>query len=131
MCVAHRDLPEARGAQRSAIVGRRLQLVSTQLAFANSCPFANRLLPQALAEIGQFDHLSGRNVLNIHPHVFGFDAGAYYLGMKIYLFTRYAAIGASLAAVVLITAVAIYVRRHETRLQSEAERALPGTLNTP
>ena len=60
-----------------------------------------------------------------------YGAGAYYLERKIHLFTRYAAIGASLAAVVLITAVAIYVRRHEARLQSEAERALPGALKTP
>ena len=60
-----------------------------------------------------------------------FGAGAYYLGRKIHLFTRYAAIGAGLAAVVLITAVVVYVRRHEARLQSEAERALPGPLTTP
>jgi membrane protein DedA with SNARE-associated domain len=60
-----------------------------------------------------------------------YGAAAYYSGREIHLFTRYAAIGAGLAAVVLITAVAIYVRRHETRLQSEAERALPGALNTP
>jgi membrane protein DedA with SNARE-associated domain len=60
-----------------------------------------------------------------------YGAGAYYLGRTIHLFTRYAAIGAALAVVVLITAVAIYVRRHEDRLQSEAERALPGPLKTP
>ncbi len=60
-----------------------------------------------------------------------YGAGAYYLGRKIHLFTRYATIGAGLAAVVLITAVAVYVRRHEARLQSEAERALPGPLKTP
>ena len=60
-----------------------------------------------------------------------YGAGAYYLGRKIHLFTRYAAIGAGLAAVVLITAVMVYVRRHEARLQSEAERALPGPLTTP
>ena len=60
-----------------------------------------------------------------------FGAGAYYLGRKIHVLTRFAAIGAGLAAAVLITAVAVYLRRHEARLQSEAERALPGPLKTP
>jgi len=60
-----------------------------------------------------------------------YGAGAYYLGRKIHLFTRYAGIGAGLTALVLIAAVVIYLRRHEAQLQSEAERELPGPLKTP
>jgi membrane protein DedA with SNARE-associated domain len=60
-----------------------------------------------------------------------YGAGAYYLGKKSHLFTQYAWIGAGLAAVILIAAVVIFLRRHEARLQSEAERALPGPLKTP
>jgi membrane protein DedA with SNARE-associated domain len=58
-----------------------------------------------------------------------FGGGAYYLG--IHLFTRYAGFGAAFAAGILIAVVAAYLRRHESRLQSEAERALPGPLGTP
>jgi len=60
-----------------------------------------------------------------------FGGGAYYLGTKIHSFTRYAGIGAAGAAVILIAAFAVYIRRHEARLQSEAERALPGPLGAP
>jgi len=44
---------------------------------------------------------------------------------------RYAGIGAGLSAVILATAFVIFLRRHEARLQREAERALPGPLGTP
>jgi membrane protein DedA with SNARE-associated domain len=60
-----------------------------------------------------------------------YGAGAYYLGKKVHLFTRYAGIGAALAGVILIAAAVIFLRRHEARLQSEAERALPGPLMPP
>jgi membrane protein DedA with SNARE-associated domain len=60
-----------------------------------------------------------------------YGTGAYYLGRKLHLFTRYAGIGAGLAAIVLIAAVVTYLRRHEAQLQSEAERELPGPLSTP
>jgi membrane protein DedA with SNARE-associated domain len=60
-----------------------------------------------------------------------YGAGAYYLGKKVHFFTRYAGIGAGLAAVILIAALVIFLRRHEARLQSEAERELPGPLITP
>src|SRR3984893_2318854 len=60
-----------------------------------------------------------------------YGAGAYYLGKKAHLVTRYAGIGAGLVAVVLVAAVVMFLRRHEARLQSEAERALPGPLMPP
>jgi len=60
-----------------------------------------------------------------------FGGGAYFLGSEIHLFTRYAGIGAACAAIVLFAVIAIYLRRHEARLQSEAERAFPGPLATP
>jgi len=60
-----------------------------------------------------------------------YGAGAYYLGREMHLFTRYAGIAAGLTALVLIAVVVIYLRSHETQLQSEAERALPGPLKTP
>jgi membrane protein DedA with SNARE-associated domain len=60
-----------------------------------------------------------------------YGGGAYYLGKKAHLFTRYAGISAGLAAVVLVAAVVIFLRRHEARLQSEAEEALPGPLKMP
>jgi membrane protein DedA with SNARE-associated domain len=60
-----------------------------------------------------------------------YGAGAYYLGRKMHLFTRYAGIGAGLTALVLIAAVVIYLRQHEAQLQSEAERELPGPLKAP
>ena len=60
-----------------------------------------------------------------------YGAGAYYLGTKMHLFTRYAGIGAGLAAVILIAAVVVYLRRHEAQLQSEAEQAFPGPLRMP
>jgi membrane protein DedA with SNARE-associated domain len=60
-----------------------------------------------------------------------YGAGAYYLGEKLHLFTRYVAIGSAPAAVILVAAAVIFVRRQEARLQGEAERALPGPLRTP
>ena len=60
-----------------------------------------------------------------------YGAGAYYLGGKLHLFTRYIAIGSALAAVILVAAAVIFLRRQEDRLQGEAERALPGPLRTP
>jgi membrane protein DedA with SNARE-associated domain len=60
-----------------------------------------------------------------------YGAGAYYLGKQAHLVTRYAGIGAGLVALILIAAVVMFLRRHEARLQSEAERALPGPLMPP
>lgn len=60
-----------------------------------------------------------------------YGAGAYYLGEKLHLFTRYIAIGSVLAAVILIAAAVIFLRRQEDRLQIKAEQALPGPLRTP
>jgi membrane protein DedA with SNARE-associated domain len=60
-----------------------------------------------------------------------FGGGAYYLGKKAHLFTRYFGIGAGLAALLLVMALAFFLRRHEARLQSEAEEALPGPLKMP
>jgi membrane protein DedA with SNARE-associated domain len=60
-----------------------------------------------------------------------YGAGAYYLGGKLHLFTRYIAIGSALAAVILVAAAVIVLRRQEDRLQGEAERAPPGPLSTP
>ena len=60
-----------------------------------------------------------------------YGGGAYYLGKKAHLFTRYAGISAGVAAVLLIVAAVIFLRRHEARLQSEAEEALPGPLKMP
>jgi len=59
-----------------------------------------------------------------------YGTGAYYLGGELHLFTRYIAIGSALAAVILVVAAIIFLRRQEERLQDEAERALPGPLNT-
>jgi membrane protein DedA with SNARE-associated domain len=60
-----------------------------------------------------------------------YGAGAYYLGTKMHLFSRYVVIVVGLTAVILIIAVTAYLRRNEAQLQSEAERAFPGPLNTP
>jgi membrane protein DedA with SNARE-associated domain len=60
-----------------------------------------------------------------------FGGGAFYLGTKIHSFTRYGGIGTASAAVILLAIVAAYLGRHEARLQSEAERELPGPLATP
>ncbi|HEY1312142.1 MAG TPA: DedA family protein [Pseudolabrys sp.] len=60
-----------------------------------------------------------------------FGAGGYYLGGKLHLIIRYVGIGSGLAAVILVTAAVIFLRRQEARLQSEAERALPGPLKAP
>jgi membrane protein DedA with SNARE-associated domain len=60
-----------------------------------------------------------------------YGAGAYYLGGELHLFTRYIAVGSALAAVILVAAAVIFLRRQEDRLQGEAERALPGPLRTP
>jgi membrane protein DedA with SNARE-associated domain len=60
-----------------------------------------------------------------------YGAGAYYLGAKLHLFTGYVAIGSAAAAVTLIASAVIFLRRQEARLQSEAERALPGPLRIP
>jgi membrane protein DedA with SNARE-associated domain len=60
-----------------------------------------------------------------------YGAGAYSLGKNVHVFTLYAGIGAGLAAVILIAAAAVFLRRHEARLQHEAERALPGPLSAP
>jgi len=60
-----------------------------------------------------------------------YGAGAYYLGGKLHLFTSYVAIGSAVAAVILIAGAVIFIRQQEARLQSEAERALPGPLRIP
>jgi membrane protein DedA with SNARE-associated domain len=60
-----------------------------------------------------------------------YGAGAYYLGAEMHRFSRYAAVGLVLAAVILIAALVTYLRRHEARLQDEAERAFPGPLKAP
>ncbi|HZL39758.1 MAG TPA: DedA family protein [Pseudolabrys sp.] len=60
-----------------------------------------------------------------------YGAGGYYLGGKLHLVTRYAGVGSGLAAVVLVAAAVVFLRRQEARLQSEAERALPGPLKAP
>ena len=52
-------------------------------------------------------------------------------GGKLHLFTRYIAIGSALAAVILVAAAVIFLRRQEDQIASEAERALPGPLKTP
>lgn len=60
-----------------------------------------------------------------------YGAGGYYLGGKLHLVTRYAGIGSGLAAVILIVATVVFLRRQEDQLQRKAERALPGPLKAP
>ncbi len=60
-----------------------------------------------------------------------YGGGAYYLGNKMHLFTRYAWIGSGLTVLILVAATFVFLRRQEARLQREAERAFPGPLRTP
>jgi membrane protein DedA with SNARE-associated domain len=60
-----------------------------------------------------------------------YGGGAYYLGDKMHLFTRLAWIGSGLTMLFLAAATLVYLRRQESRLQREAERAFPGPLRTP
>ncbi|MGA8936348.1 MAG: DedA family protein [Pseudolabrys sp.] len=59
-----------------------------------------------------------------------YGGGAYYFGSRMHLFTRYAWIGSGLATLILVAATLVFLRREEARLQSEAERALPGPLRS-
>jgi membrane protein DedA with SNARE-associated domain len=71
------------------------------------------------------------NVLGAIVWAMLYGAGAYYLGRKMHLFTRYAGIAGGLAAVIIIALAVIYLRRHEAQLQSKADREFPGPLRIP
>jgi len=60
-----------------------------------------------------------------------YGAGAYYLGERALLLTKYTGIAAAVGAIVLLSTILILLRRHEAHLQAEAERALPGPLRSP
>ena len=59
-----------------------------------------------------------------------FGAGGYALGDNIHRIVGPVGIGVVLVAVVLFLALLRYLRRNERRLEEEAERALPGPLDT-
>lgn len=60
-----------------------------------------------------------------------YGAGSYYLGERIFLLTKYTVVAGTVGAIVIVFAAFVLIRRHETHLQIEAERALPGPLCSP
>ena len=60
-----------------------------------------------------------------------YGSGAYFLGRGIEHAAKPAAIGIGVVVVIAVVVGAIFLRRHEARLQEEAERALPGPLRKP
>ena len=60
-----------------------------------------------------------------------YGSGAYFLGRGIEHAAKPAAIAIGVVAVIGLVAGVMFLRRHEARLQEEAERALPGPLRTP
>jgi membrane protein DedA with SNARE-associated domain len=57
-----------------------------------------------------------------------YGLGAYYLGKKIEDFSGPVGIALGVVAAAALIAWIIFIRRHETELEEEAERALPGPL---
>jgi membrane protein DedA with SNARE-associated domain len=58
-----------------------------------------------------------------------YGLGAYMFGKEIHRVAGPIGAGLGAAALIVIIAFAVFLRRNETRLEDEAERALPGPLN--
>jgi membrane protein DedA with SNARE-associated domain len=59
-----------------------------------------------------------------------YGLGAYFLGKKAATLAHSLAIGFGIAGVIVAAAVIVVLRRHESELAAEAERALPGPLHS-
>ena len=57
-----------------------------------------------------------------------YGAGAYLLGEQVHRVLGPVGMGLLVVTLVLIVAGFVFLRRHENRLEAEAERALPGPL---
>ncbi|MGA6944281.1 MAG: DedA family protein [Pseudolabrys sp.] len=60
-----------------------------------------------------------------------YGVGAYYLGKEAHFLTKYTGIAVAVAAIMLLGGAIILVRRQGARLETEAEKALPGPLCSP
>lgn len=60
-----------------------------------------------------------------------YGVGAYYLGKEAHFLTKYTGIAVAVAAIMLLGGAIILVRRQGGRLETEAEKALPGPLCSP
>lgn len=60
-----------------------------------------------------------------------YGSGAYFLGRSIEHAAKPAAIAIGVAVAIAIVFAILFLRRHEARLEAEAERALPGPLRPP
>ena len=60
-----------------------------------------------------------------------YGVGAYYLGKEAHFLTKYTGIAVAVAAIMLLGGAIILVRRQGARLETEAEKALPGPLCPP
>ena len=58
-----------------------------------------------------------------------FGLGGYFLGKSIDRFTGPFGIASLVLAVIIIIATLIFVARNESRLEDEAEKAMPGSLD--
>lgn len=57
-----------------------------------------------------------------------YGVGAYYLAQAVDRLAKPVGIGIGVAAVIVVIASAIFLRRHEAELEDKAEKALPGPL---
>ncbi|MGC1850567.1 MAG: DedA family protein [Pseudolabrys sp.] len=60
-----------------------------------------------------------------------YGVGAYYLGKEAHFLTKYTGLAVAVAAIMLLGGAIILVRRQGARLETEAEKALPGPLCSP
>jgi membrane protein DedA with SNARE-associated domain len=60
-----------------------------------------------------------------------FGAGGYFLGEQVHRLLGPVGIAGLIAGAIVIVATALFARRHEARLQAEAEIALPGKIRDP
>jgi membrane protein DedA with SNARE-associated domain len=60
-----------------------------------------------------------------------YGSGAYFLGRGVEHAAKPAAIAIGLAIVIIVILGIVFLRRHEARLEAEAEQALPGPLRPP
>ena len=93
-----------------------LRILAAFLAGVNRMAFPKFLLFNAVGGV-------------VWASVFGF--GAYLLGDEVHHLFGRLGVAALAAAVAALIAAGAFVRRHEARLQLEAERVIPGPLGGP